>query len=460
VAGCNRDIPLLRALNINVVRTYAVDTTRDHTGCIQAFANAGIYIISDLSAPGESINRDSPTWTTDLFKRYASVLDMFAPYNNILGYFAGNEVTNNDTNSDASAFVKAAVRDSKAYMRAKGYRQVPVGYAANDDANIRVPIAEYFACGPSDASVDFYGLNIYEWCGKSTFQLSGYADRTQEMAKYPVPAIFSEYGCNVPSPRIFTEVQALYSSEMTNVWSGGIVYEYFQEVNNYGLVTQVGSSVSPLPDYTALSSQLKSINPTRVQSSAYTPSNTPPSCPSPVATWNAATSLPPQPNEALCGCLPSTLGCAAVANLPATNISALFGYICGDLAVDCAGINANGSFPGQYGAFSPCDAEIKLSWLMNKYYVAQNKAAGACMFGGAATTQSPAAASGTCATLLSQAGAAGTGVVTATNGALGGSPSGGSSAKSAAQGFNSLLGDFRIIAVLSVAFFGGFAIVI
>ena len=95
---------------------------------------------------------------------------------------------------------------------------------------------------------------------------------------------------------------------MTNVWSGGIVYEWFQETNDYGLVTQIGSSVSPLPDYTALSSQLAKISPTRVASSAYSPSNSAPPCPSPtVKVWDAVASLPPTPNEGLCSCVPSTL---------------------------------------------------------------------------------------------------------------------------------------------------------
>lgn len=429
----------------------------------------GIYIVSDLSAPGESINRDTPSWTVEIFQRYISVIDMFAPYPNVLGYFAGNEVSNNNTNTGASAFVKAAVRDVKAYMTSKGYRQVPVGYAANDDAAIRSSIANYFACAPANAAVDFYGINIYEWCGNSTFQGSGYAARTQEFSSYPVPVFFSEYGCIIPKPRVFTEVQAIYSTEMTDVWSGGIVYEYFQETNNYGLVTQIGGSVSPLPDYTALSLQLNNIHPTRIQSASYTPSNTPPSCPTTATSvWMAATSLPPTPNQGLCNCAPASFGCQAKPNLSAANISSLFGYICGDLGVDCSGINANGNAPGQYGAFSPCNASVKLSWLMNKYYNSQNKIAGACDFGGAATTKSANAASGTCSELLSEAGAAGTGQVTSTNGIVsgpgsnggGGGSSGGSSSSSAASGITGTIGDLRIFVALVSAFLGGVALVV
>ena len=91
---------------------------------------------------------------------------------------------------------------------------------------------------------------------------------------------------------------------------------------------------------------------------------------------------------------------------------------------------------------------------MNQYYDAQNKVAGACNFGGQATTQSAQAASGTCAQLLSEAGTAGTGQVTSNSG---GSASG---SKSAASGNMGTFGDFRIMAAIVAAFLGGIALVV
>ena len=131
-------------------------------------------------------------WTTDIFQRYTSVVDELAQYDNVLGFFAGNEVTSNSTNTAASAFVKAAVRDTKAYIAAKGYRTIPVGYAANDDSATRLPEAEYFACGTASSAVDFYGINMYEWCGNSTYETSGYEARTEEFSNYSVPLFFSD----------------------------------------------------------------------------------------------------------------------------------------------------------------------------------------------------------------------------------------------------------------------------
>jgi hypothetical protein len=239
-AGCARDIPYLQQLGTNTIRVYGVDPTADHSTCMNALNAAGIYVIADLSVPGQSIARDDPTWDVDLYARYTSVINNMAQYPNTLGFFAGNEVTNNNTNTAASAFVKAAVRDSKAYIAAQNYgRWLGVGYATNDDADTRDNLADYFNCGDQSAAVDFWGYNIYEWCGQSTFAASGYQERTAAFQNFSVPAFFSEYGCNNPGggkSRVWQETAALYSSQMNQVWSGGIVYEYFEEQNDFGML--------------------------------------------------------------------------------------------------------------------------------------------------------------------------------------------------------------------------------
>jgi len=240
--SCARDVKLLQALRTNTIRTYAIDPNKDHSKCMSLLADAGIYVISDLSEPANSINRDDPKWNTQLFARYKAVVDEMSKYDNVIGFFAGNEVTNNNTNTAASAYVKAAVRDTKAYIASKNTRWMGVGYAANDDSIIRANIAHYFNCGKQSDSIDYWGYNIYEWCGQSTFKDSGYAAQVDFFKNYSVPVFFAEYGCNNPggaAARIWQETTALYSDQMTGVISGGIVYMYFQEANDYGM------SISP-----------------------------------------------------------------------------------------------------------------------------------------------------------------------------------------------------------------------
>lgn len=409
--ACKRDIPYMEAVDTNVIRVYALDVTADHTECMQLLQDAGIYVIADLSQPDESINRNDPQWNLDLFERYTSVVDKFHNYTNILGFFAGNEVTNKVSNTDASAFVKAAIRDTKAYIKAKGYRTIPVGYSANDDSDIRVSLAEYFACGDEDEAADFFGMNMYEWCGSSSYKASGYQSATEDYKNLGIPIFFSEYGCNEVSPRKFQEVGTLFGDQMTEVWSGGIVYMYFQEENDYGLVSIKGDTVSTLQDYNYYKSEILDISPSSAQASeesASTISRT--TCPTHTDNWEASTELPPTPDKDVCDCMGAALECVVKDDVDSDDYSDLFGIVCDH--VDCGGISANGT-TGNYGAYSPCGAKNKLSFVLNLYYLANDKDESACDFDGSATLQDASTAS-SCSAYLSSAGSSGLGTVEGT----------------------------------------------
>lgn len=428
-SGCKRDIPYLQQLRTNVIRVYAINPDSDHSECMSLLADAGIYVISDLSEPSTSIDRSDPTWNDELYARYTSVVDSLQNYTNVLGFFAGNEVSNAKNNTDASAFVKAAVRDTKAYIKAQGYRSIGVGYATNDDSDIRVNMADYFNCGDEDNAIDFWGYNIYSWCGDSSYTESGYDVRTEEFSNYSVPAFFAEYGCNEVQPRSFSEVDALYGDKMNDVWSGGIVYMYFQEANDYGLVSVSGNSVSKLADFTSLSSRLATVTVTGTQMASYTPTNSAQACPTVGDDWGAkASPLPPSPNQELCSCMYDTLTCVPKSGLASSKYEDLFGTVCGLDDTACDGINANAT-TGSYGAYSMCNTTEMLAWAFNQYYLDQDSSSDACDFDGAAGTKAASTPSG-CSALLAQAGTAGTGTVTSSPTATGAGAASGSGSSS------------------------------
>ena len=423
VERCTADIPYLQELGTNIIRVYAIDPKKDHTECMNKLADAGIYVIQDLSNPKNSIIRDAPEWTTDLFAGYTAVIDEMAQFTNTFGFFAGNEVSNQINNTAASAYVKAAVRDSKAYIKTKGYRELGVGYATNDDAEIRDPLANYFNCGPEEEAIDFWGYNIYSWCGDSSYTLSGFDKRTEEFANYSVPVFLAEYGCNEPRKRTFTEVEAIYGPNMTDTWSGGIVYMYFQEENDYGLVELENGKVSKLPDFDYLATQIAKAKPTNTKMADYQVTNTAVrECPAVNNKWEASSTLPPIANSELCDCMMSSLECKAKKGIDAEDIGEQFAYVCGEDPESCIGILSNAT-TGEYGAYSMCSPSQKLSFAFNQWYLRNEKRSDSCDFSGNAETQSAKVGS-SCKPLLDAAGTDGAGTVTARPTSGGGSGSG------------------------------------
>jgi hypothetical protein len=409
--GCRRDIPYLKQIYTNVLRVYAIDPTKNHDDCMEQLASADIYVIADLGEPSISIESNNPEWDVALYQRYTGVIDSLSKYKNVIGFFAGNENVSYGNQTAAAAFVKAAVRDCKGYIASQNYRKtLGVGYATAD-VPTRNELAHYFACEPGNqgnqTAIDFWGYNVYSWCGDSNYQASSYGERVEFFSDYPVPVFFAEYGCietgDGPTHRPFTEVAVLYGN-MTDVFSGGIVYEWFMGTNQYGLIelTDNGASVSPYPDFTSLQSQLASVSPTTTMRSAYTPTNSPPACPTVDASWQAqASPLPPSVNPQLCSCMAQSLQC----NIKSTDEDSygdVFNYICSADESYCKGIEHNAT-TGTYGSYSGCNPKDQLAWVANQYYLGKNKQADACSFSGMATVQSASTASG-CATLLDAVG--------------------------------------------------------
>ncbi|XP_044724367.1 glucanosyltransferase domain-containing protein [Hirsutella rhossiliensis] len=269
---CKLDANLMKDLGANTIRVYHVDADADHDGCMKALADAGIYLLVDLDTFGTYIEPVTLSWNDTQYDEYAKVMDTFHKYDNVLGFFVGNENIATKDASPAAPLLKAAARDMKAYRDSKGYRKIPVGYSAADIKELRPMLQDYLTCGDNSSEiVDFFGLNSYSWCDPSTYEESTY-NQLQEYAKgFPVPIFFTETGCNVPGPRRWDDMDAIFSKPMVNDWSGAIVYEWIQEQNNYGIITY-GSHGMPTPrspDFDNLKSKWAGSHPSGVSKADY-----------------------------------------------------------------------------------------------------------------------------------------------------------------------------------------------
>lgn len=435
---CKKDVPLLKELGINTIRTYAIDPEADHSGCMKLLDDAGIYVVSDLSEPTLSIVRDNPAWNVPLFNRYKAVVTELAQYSNVIGFFAGNEVSDASNNTEASAYVKAALRDTKRHIKDSDFgRVLGVGYASNDHPDIREEIAQYFNCGSDEEATDYWGYNIYSWCGESTMARSGYNDQIEFFSDYNVPVFFAEYGCNEPDgadARIFEETGALYSDAMTEVFSGGIVYMYHQEENDYGVVEYEDGEPERMTNFKKLKEQHAKADPKRVDEDDYTPTGDRESCPEIGDVWKASTVLPPTPDEDLCDCMVKAASCVPKSSLATKDFGDIFDVICGMDGNYCAGINGNAT-SGVYGAYSMCSDKAKLAHVLDVYYQAQDEASDACDFDDAAETQDPKTES-SCEDSLAAASSVNEEAATATSPVDGPNSTGGSGSDSGSEDNN------------------------
>ena len=222
--------------------------------------------------PNQSLNRGAPweSYSADYLSRVFQVIENFKAFPNLLGFFSGNEVINEDSVVEVPQYIRAVTRDMKDYIAKQADRAIPVGYSAADVRPMLADTSAYLGCSIQDeasSKIDLFGLNSYSWCGDSTFKESGYDTLVDDFKDTTVPVFFSEYGCNEVTPRLFSEVGTVYGDEMTGVFSGGLIYEYTQEANNYGLVEfNSNDTASLLVDYDNLQEQFGKLDFAKLQS--------------------------------------------------------------------------------------------------------------------------------------------------------------------------------------------------
>lgn len=245
IPSLKRDVANFKSLGINTIRVYTIDNSKNHDEGMKMLDDAGIYLALDANTPDYSLNRES---NATLHRSYNDVylqnifatVEAFHNYNNLLLFFSGNEVINERNNTGAATYIKAVTRDMKRFIGNKSPRTIPVGYSAADVTENIEQQALFMNCGSDDERSDFFAFNDYSWCDPSSFTESGWDKKVKLYEDYSKPIFLSEYGC-ITNRRDWGEVAAMYSTNMTSVYSGGLAYEYTVEPNGYGLV-EVGSN--------------------------------------------------------------------------------------------------------------------------------------------------------------------------------------------------------------------------
>lgn len=98
----------------------------------------------------------------------------------------------------------------------------------------------------------------------------------------------AEFGCNT-NTREWGEIAALYSSNMTSVYSGGLAYEYTAELNGYGLISTDGT---PNADFDRLVTAYEA-TPNPSGDGGYSETTTASDCPAQSDDWEVQNTLLP-----------------------------------------------------------------------------------------------------------------------------------------------------------------------
>ncbi|KAH8592538.1 Glucanosyltransferase-domain-containing protein [Bisporella sp. PMI_857] len=200
---CTLDAAAMADISTNSIRVYYVNPWTNHDGCMNAFVDKGIYVWLDLG-----------TFNTTILQA--------------------------------------------------GYHSIPIGYCAAGIAELRPQLQNYLACSTPETSIDYFGLNSYEWCGDG----------------YSVPIFFSETGRNViPGGRTFTDQGAIFGPKMVDTWSGSVIYEWGKSVS------YSGTPIPIRPDYNNIKNKWTEASPVGVKEAAYTPSLSAPACPLASGGW-------------------------------------------------------------------------------------------------------------------------------------------------------------------------------
>ena len=123
--------------------------------------------------------------------------------------------------------------------------------------------------------------------------------------------------------------------------------------------------------------------------------------------------IPPKPNVKLCTCMMQSLSCVKNPTIPIETALSTRMKLCKQDKKWCVP-HFGDTHKGVYHSYYMCNGTERVSWVLERFYLAYNRDATACVQGGGVLQQPtpPERMDGMCRTLLAQAGPDGTGNVT------------------------------------------------
>ncbi|KAF4547506.1 1,3-beta-glucanosyltransferase PGA4-like protein [Elsinoe fawcettii] len=237
-----RDLQLFKELGLNTIYVYSINSTQNHDRCMGLLAEAGIQVFATVTLPKCAISRHDPygSYKSEVIRSYFGIVDTMAKYPNVLGLFAAVELINNNATLRCAPVLRAVVRDLKRYMALKhkfqGQRVLPIGYDAALTAEWDMIVLDFLSSGDEASRIDFWSCKGYGSAQHPEPSWPDYQELVDRLQHVGIPMFISEYGNNAYDPREFKETLAIYSAPMTDVFTGGCVYEFWQAINLYGLV--------------------------------------------------------------------------------------------------------------------------------------------------------------------------------------------------------------------------------
>jgi hypothetical protein len=226
--ACTRAVEKLVQIKTNVIYVEAINPQLEHSKCMEAFADAGIYVLAALVPP--FVNEPTPqsAWDTTAYNYSTAIIDNMGKYTNLLGFYAPKmEPYSPGTGPRMIVpIMKAMIRDTKAYIASKEIRKIPVGMITETawfNETFVDHALDFLSCG--DLQSDFMGiLNAKIMCPT----VDWIEESGTRFERASMPVFLSSSGCETSDSE---REKALYSQKAL---SGGFLYQFYYDTVNFG----------------------------------------------------------------------------------------------------------------------------------------------------------------------------------------------------------------------------------